>query len=332
MTATIRWGILGTGQIARSFASALRDVPGTVLQAVGSRNGDTAQAFATEFNSHSHYGSYGELASDAQVDVVYIATPHTLHAENTRMCLLAGKPVLCEKPFTVNRQQAREVIALARQKNLFLMEAMWSRTLPAIREAKRLLEDGAIGIPRQLQADFGYAADVDPNHRLRDRQLAGGALLDLGIYPLSLAAYLLGEIEVAQAQAELGCTGVDEQTVFTLRHRGGALSSCLCSINADSPLTLTVSGSAGQLRVHAPFFHAQEFSIVGRDGTSRNVQRPSIGNGYAHEAIEVGRCLQHNLTESPLMPLDETLALMACMDTMRAQCGVRYPADDETAK
>ncbi len=172
MTSTIRWGILGTGQIAHSFASALRDVPGAVLQAVGSRNGGTAQAFATEFNSCSYYASYSELATDVQVDVVYIATPHTLHAENARMCLLAGKPVLCEKPFTINRRQASEVIALARQKNLFLMEAMWSRALPAIRVAKRLLEEGAIGIPRQLQADFGFAADVGPNHRLRDKQPA----------------------------------------------------------------------------------------------------------------------------------------------------------------
>ncbi len=329
MTSPIRWGILGTGQIARQFATALRDAPGAVLSAVGSRSNDAAHAFAKEFNAPRHYGDYRSLAADRQVDVIYIATPHTLHAENARLCLQAGKPVLCEKPFTVNLRQARDVIALARQKNLFLMEAMWSRFLPAIQEAKRLLEQGEIGTPRQLQADFGFATDVGPEHRLRSKRLGGGALLDLGVYPLSLAAYFLGAISEVQAQAALGDTGVDEQTAFSLRHHGGGLSSCICSINAQSPMTLTISGSAGHIRLHAPFFMSQALTVTRTDGTTRTVQHPYLGNGYTHEAIEVGRCLRQGLTESPLMPLDETLALMACLDTMRAQCGVNYPADDE---
>jgi len=327
MTNTTRWGIMGTGSIAHSFADALLETPDAVIQAIGSRNTATAQKFADEFHCGTHYGSYAELAADPQVDIIYIATPHSAHAENMQLCLQAGKAVLCEKPFTLNQREAEAVVALARQKKLFLMEAMWSRCLPALREAKHLLETGAIGTPRQLQADFGFSSEFDAAHRLRNPALGGGALLDVGIYPLSLAAYLLGDVEAAQAQAELGATGVDEQTVFTLRHRGGGLSSCTCAINAESPLTLTVFGSGGHLRLNSPFFRAQNLTVTNSEGKEHIVRRPCIGNGYAHEAIEAARCLQAGLTESPLMPLDETLAIMGWLDTMRAQCGIRYPVD-----
>jgi predicted dehydrogenase len=278
MTSPIRWGILGTGQIAHAFATALRDVPDAVLAAVGSRHEGTAQAFAEEFGAHRHYGNYRALAADEQIDVIYVATPHTLHTENTLMCLQAGKPVLCEKPFAINQRQARKVITLARQKKIFLMEAMWTRFLPAIQQAKFLLLQGEIGIPRQLQADFGFAADVGPEHRLYSKELGGGALLDVGIYPLSLAAYFMGEIGDVRAQASLGDTGVDEQTAFTLLHRDGGLSSCLCSINAKSPITLTISGSAGHLHLHAPFFKSQALTIIRADGISRTVQLPYTGS------------------------------------------------------
>lgn len=327
MPSPIRWGILGTGQIARAFATGLNDAPGAELAAVGSRTADSARAFASEFGAARHYGDYRSLAADRQIDAIYIATPHTLHAENTIMCLQAGKAVLCEKPFTINHRQAAEVVALARQKNLFLMEAMWTRYLPAIQEAKRLLEQGAIGVPRHVQADFGFAATVGAEHRLRSKELGGGALLDVGIYPLSLAAYLLGEVVDVHAQATLGDTGVDEQTAFVLRHRSGALSTCMCSIVAQSPIVMTISGSAGVLQINAPFFKSQSLTIVDANGAGRTIELPYLGNGYTHEAIEVGRCLRLGMTESPSMPQDETLALMACMDKIRAQCGVRYPAD-----
>jgi predicted dehydrogenase len=328
LNSPIRWGILGTGQIARAFATGLRDVPGAELAAIASRNGDSAQAFAEEFGASRHYGNYQLLASDPQVDVIYVATPHNLHAENTIMCLQAGKAVLCEKPFTINRRQASEAITLARQKKLFLMEAMWTRYLPAIQEAKRLLDQGAIGTPRHIQADFGFAADVNADHRLLSKQFGGGALLDIGIYPLSVAAYFLGEIGEAHAQATLGDTGVDLQTAFILRHRSGGLSSCICSIVAPSPDVLTISGSAGIIQVNAPFFKSQSLTVTTPDGSTRTVQLPYLGNGYTHEAIEVGRCLREGLLESPSMSLDETLALMTCLDTIRAQIGVSYPVDE----
>ena len=333
----IRWGILGTGQIARAFAEGLRDVPDAVLAAVASRQADTALKFAQEFAAGAdheveairHHGSYQALADDPGIDAVYIATPHNLHADNALMCLHAGKAVLCEKPFTINRRKAREVIDVARSKKLFLMEAMWTRYLPAVREAKRLIELGEIGQPRQIQADFGFCAEFDAQSRLFNRQLGGGALLDIGIYPLSIAAYLLGPVDQAQAQAVLCETGVDTQTAFILHHRNGALSSCLCSINAGTPMRLVVSGSKGQIELHSPFFMSQALTITNADGAARTVDLPFLGNGYTHEAIEVSRCLRGNATESPLMTLDESLDLMGWLDHMRAQCGVKYPYDDE---
>ncbi|MBV8633586.1 MAG: Gfo/Idh/MocA family oxidoreductase [Burkholderiaceae bacterium] len=329
----IRWGIVGTGQIARAFAEGLRNVPDAALVAVASRRLDTAQEFAATFSVRpgavKAHGSYEGLGDNPEVDAVYIATPHNLHAENALMCLHAGKAVLCEKPFTINRRQAREVVDLARHKKLFLMEAMWTRFLPAVREARRLLERGEIGEPRQVLADFGFCAEFDPTSRLFARELGGGALLDIGIYPLSIAAYLLGPIEQAQAQAVLADTGVDAQTAFSLRHRNGALSSCLCSITAATESRLIVSGSSGRIELHAPFFMSQALTITDNSGASRTINLPFLGNGYTHEAIEVGRCLRSGMMESPLMTLDESLDLMGWLDSMRAQCGVRYPYDDE---
>ena len=325
----VRWGILGTGQIAKAFATGLRDVPDAVLAAIGSRHADTAQAFAAEFGAPHYHGTYEALANADDIDVVYIATPHSLHAENALLCLHAGKAVLCEKPFTVNRRQAREVVDLARRKKLFLMEAMWTRFLPAVRETKRLIDRGEIGQPRQILADFGFCAEFDADSRLFNKQLGGGALLDVGIYPLSIAAYLLGPIEQAQAQAVLAETGVDNQTSFTLRHRNGALSTCQCSITAGTPMRLIVSGSKGRIELQPPFFMSQSLSITNAEGETRIVPLPFLGNGYTHEAMEVSRCLRNEQIESPLMKLEESLDLMGWLDQIRAQCGVRYPFDDE---
>ena len=329
----VRWGILGTGQIARAFAQGLRDVPDAALVAVASRTLQSAQDFAAAHGVRpgavTAHAGYEALAADPEVDAVYIATPHNLHAENALLCLHAGKAVLCEKPFTINRRQAREVVDVARHKKLFLMEAMWTRFLPAVRETRRMLERGDIGQPRQVLADFGFCAEFDPKSRLFARELGGGALLDIGIYPLSIAAYLLGPIRDAQAQAVLTETGVDAQTAFSLRHAGGGLSSCLCSITAGTESRLIVSGSRGRIELHAPFFMSQALTVTGNDGTSRTVNLPFLGNGYTHEAVEVSRCLRSGATESPLITLDESLDLMGWLDRMRAQCGVRYPYDDE---
>jgi predicted dehydrogenase len=324
---TVRWGILGTGKIARAFAQALKDTPGAVLAGVASRGIDGARAFADEFGAGAAYGSYQALADAPDVDIIYIGTPHPMHAENALMALNAGKAVLCEKAFTMNRREAEQVVALARAKKLFLMEAMWTRFMPALAEVRRIVASGEIGPVHHLSADFGFTATQGPEHRLFDPALGGGALLDLGIYPLSIAAALLGPVESVRAHAQMGATGVDVQTGFILAHQGGGMSACSCSLRARTPSELTVSGELGHVRMHTQFHKTASISVVLADGTSRTVPTPFIGNGYAHEAIEAQCCYLAGLIESPCMTHDETLALMGVMDTIRQQIGLRYAAD-----
>lgn len=326
MADQVRWGILGTGKIARTFALALRDAPGAQLQAVASRDADRARRFADEFGIPVAHGAYQAMADAPDIDIVYIATPHPMHAANALMLLAGGKGVLCEKPFTMNRREAEQVVALARRNKLFLMEAMWTRCLPALAEVRRLIAAGEIGTPHQLSADFGFPGTRDPAHRLNDPALGGGALLDLGIYPLSIAAAVLGPVKSVQAQADMGPTGVDVQTAFMLRHEGGAMSLCSCSVRAHTPGELTVSGELGHIRMNTMFHRATSLSVTTAAGT-RTIPTPYLGNGYVHEAIEAGLCWQQGLIESPAMPHAETLALMSVLDDIRRQIGLRYAAD-----
>ncbi|MGI4716995.1 MAG: Gfo/Idh/MocA family protein [Janthinobacterium lividum] len=327
MDDTVRWGILGTGGIARAFALGLKHAPGAVLAAVGSRTLDSAETFARELGIARAYGSYAALADAADVDIIYIATPHPMHAENALLALGGGKAVLCEKPFTMNRREAGEVVALARAKGLFLMEAMWTRFMPALAEVKRIMASGEIGAVTQVHADFGYSATLDPEHRVNKLDLGGGALLDLGIYPLSIACALLGQVESVRAQAIFTDTGVDATTAFTMKHTGGTLSVCSCSMRARSASELIVSGTRGSIRMHRMFHLAERITVELQDGSSRTIPTPYLGNGYTHEAIEAGRCLREGLREHPWMTLDDSLALMALLDEIRAQIGLRYPSD-----
>jgi predicted dehydrogenase len=327
MTEPVRWGILGTGKIARAFATALQDVPGAVLAGVASRSIDKAEAFAAEFRAAA-FGSYGALAEADGIDLVYVATPHPQHAGNALLALGAGKGVLVEKPFTMNRFEAEQVVALARSRRLFLMEAMWTRFMPALAEVKRLIAAGEIGSVHQVVADFGFTATFGPEHRVFNPALGGGALLDLGIYPLSIAASLLGPVREVQAQAEMGPTGVDVQTAFTLKHEGGGMSVCTCSFQARTPGELTVSGSRGHIRMNTMFHRARSITVALEEGGTRTIETPYLGNGYVHEAIEAQRCFMEGLIESPGMTHDETLALMGVMDEIRRQIGLRYEADE----
>ena len=331
MTQPIRWGILGTGKIAKAFATALKDTPDAQLAAVASRTVDSANTFAQAYGAGHAHGSYQALADDPDVDVIYIGTPHPMHHENALMCLHGGKAVLVEKSFTMNRRQAEDIINLARAKKLFVMEAMWTRFMPAIVEAKRIVDSGEIGKPANVSADFGFTSDAGPEHRLFAPELGGGALLDLGIYPLSMASYFLGPVTGVKAQAEMTATGVDMQTAFTLQHKGGAVSACSCSLRSRTPTELTISGTKGFLRLHDRFHSTDSISVTLVDGGSRGertITLPKSGNGYTHEAQEVGRCLRAGLIESPVMPHEETLSIMGALDEIRAQIGLRYPSDE----
>jgi predicted dehydrogenase len=322
-----RWGILSTGKIARAFAHALKDTPGAKLVAVASRSQASADAFGDEFHIPQRFGSYEAMCAAPDIDVVYIGTPHALHAENALLALEGDKAVLVEKAFTINRREAQRVIDAARSRGLFLMEAMWTRFLPSMEEVRRIIDSGEIGRVTQVNADFGISGQFDPANRMVNPELGGGALLDLGIYPLSAAAHLLGEVDDVKAFSEMGATGVDAQTTFTLRHKGGGLSVCSCSMRARTPIGLTVSGDKGFIRMHTPFYKSRTITVETIDGGQRSLDLPFLGNGYVHEAMEVQRCLAEGLVESPRMTHDETLALMGVLDEIRRQVGLRYAAD-----
>jgi predicted dehydrogenase len=326
MSTDVRWGILGTGGISTAFAKALRETPGAVLAGTGSRTLEGATAFAREFGGAA-YGSYEELVESNDIDLVYVGTPHPMHFENVRAALEAGKGVLCEKAFTMNRAQAEELVQLARSKKLFLMEAMWTRFMPALAAVERIVADGEIGAVRHVYADLGFKANFGPEHRLYAHELGGGALLDMGIYPLSIAVALLGPVESVAAQAEIGPTGVDEQTGFVLRHQGGGMSVCSCSLRAHLPCELTISGERGNVRMNTKFHNTQTVTVNRADKIARTVPTPFLGNGYVHEVLEAQRCWRAGLLESPRMSLDETLALMGVLDEIRRQIGVSYAAD-----
>ncbi|GAB2750183.1 Gfo/Idh/MocA family protein [Streptomyces bullii] len=340
MTAdSVRWGILATGGIAATFTADLLDLPDADVVAVASRSEASARAFADRFGIPRAYGDWEALARDSDIDVVYVATPHSAHRAAAGLCLTAGRNVLCEKPFTLNVREAEELVALAREHGRFLMEAMWMYCNPMIRRVRDLVADGAIGEVRTVQADFGIAGPFPPSHRLRDPRQGGGALLDLGVYPVSFAQLLLGEPADVTARALLSEEGVDLQTGAVLSWESGALASVHCSIVSGTPRTASVTGSHGRIDVPHTFFHPDRF-VLHRDGREPQefAADPADGpcNTFRHEAREVMRALRAGETESPLVPLDGTLAVMRTLDAIRDRIGVRYPGeapdDDLTAR
>jgi predicted dehydrogenase len=324
-----RWGIIGAGSIAARFAGALCELPDAETLAVGSRSQASATEFAEAHGFSRTYDSYAGLAADPDVDVVYIATPHPFHAENIELCLRAGKAVLCEKPFTVNAAEARRVVGLAREKNLFLMEGMWTRFFPVMARLRQLLAEGAIGEPRMLSVDFGFRAPFDPASRLLDPVLGGGAMLDVGVYCVSFASMLLGPAVRATGYAHLGETGVDEQFAAVLEHAGGRLSSITAGVRTASPQEATVMGTDGTARIRSPWWMPDTVTIARPGGDDEVVTEPVGGNGFAHEAAEVMRCLRAGEKESGVMPLDETISVLETMDGVREAWGLRYPGEEE---
>lgn len=325
MSDQIRWGILATGNIAHSLAEAIQQTDDGVVTAVGSRTQASADAFADKWSIPNRHASYEALANDPEVDVVYIATPHSHHHDNMQLCLNAGKHVLCEKAFTLTATEAGECIRLARQKNLFLMEAMWMRFFPAAHRLRQLVKDGAIGQVRLLQADFCVQIPYDPQHRLYNMDLGGGALLDLGIYPLSFATMLLGLPNQIAGHAHLSDTGADELDSITLTYNNGTTANLTCSMRIYKPFEAFIVGTEGYIKVHETFFQPEMLTLQRNGKEAEIIHLPRTGNGYTHEVEEVHLCLRSNRIESPIMPLDETMALMRIMDSLRHSWGVRYP-------
>ncbi|MEV8564407.1 Gfo/Idh/MocA family oxidoreductase [Streptomyces sp. NPDC051322] len=330
MGRTVRWGVLATGGIAAAFTADLQGMPDTEVVAVASRTLASAKGFAERFDIPRAYGSWDELAADDEVDVVYVATPHSAHRAAAGLCLEAGRAVLCEKAFTLNAREAAELVGLARSRGSFLMEAMWMYCHPLLRRLVELVSDGAIGEIRTVQADFGLEGPFDAGHRLRDPAQGGGALLDLGVYPVSFAHLLLGEPDRVQADALLSAEGVDLNTGMLLGWDSGASALLSASVTADTPQTAAVSGTAGRIEFPRGFFQPERFVLhrAGREPEEFTAEQAGgTLHGMQYEAAEVMRCLRAGETESPLVPLDGTLAVMRTLDAVRTRIGVRYPVD-----
>jgi predicted dehydrogenase len=324
MAERIRWGILATGGIARSFVSDLLTMPDAEVTAVGSRSQDAADRFASAHGIPRAYGSWQALADDPDVDVIYVATPHSAHHTASLTCLRAGKAVLCEKPLTLDLAQAEDLASVARDAGVFLMEAMWMRCFPAIHTICGLIGDGAIGDVTAVHADFGLSSPLEPTHRLRAPALGGGAVLDLGVYPISFAQIMLGPPTHIKAWANLTPEGVDENTAMTFGYASGAVAALTCSLVGDSPRTAAVTGTLGRIELPRNFYRPTHFTLTRADAAPELIQTPFAGLGYHFEAAEVHRCLREGLTESPVVPLAETLAVMATLDAVRENIGVQY--------
>lgn len=319
-----RWGILATGHIAGRFAEDLKRVPGAELMAVGSRTAESAERFAGRHGARRWYASWSELAADPDLDVVYVATPHAAHHAAALTCLRAGRAVLLEKPFTLDLATSRDLVETARDAGVFLMEAMWMRTNPLVRRMCELVADGAIGTVVNVRGDFGVAGPFSPKHRMRARALGGGALLDLGVYPVSLAHLLLGVPDHVSAWAKISPEGVDENTGIVLGYDTGAIATLSCGIMATTAITAAITGTKGRIDLSEPFFRPSSLTLH-RDATApETIHADIVGNGYQDEAAEVQRCLAAGMLESPLVPHTATLEVMALLDRIRAQIGVDY--------
>jgi predicted dehydrogenase len=324
MMETIGWGILGAGSIATKFAADLKNLPDARLVAVGSRSTDKAAQFAQDWGVERPYGSYAAMIADPDVNAVYVATPHPFHKEHALLCLEGGVAVLCEKPLAVHAGQAREMAQAARERGLFLMEAMWSRFHPVLLQVQRWLDEGQVGQVRMLSADFGFRTRWNPEGRLLNPALAGGALLDVGVYVVSLASMVFGgpPAEI-QAAAHIGQTGVDEQTGMVFRYDEGGLALLACAVRTATPQLARISGTEGAIEITA-FWRATAARLI------RPGQEPleaTGDSGYHFEAAEVMACLRAGRTESATMPLDESIAIAETMDRVRAQIGLTYPLE-----
>ncbi|MEN3345602.1 MAG: hypothetical protein V7635_2178 [Arthrobacter sp.] len=331
--ARLRWGVIATGGIAAAVTRDLSLLADAELYAVSSRTQAAADAFAADYGFARAYGDdagqtgYARLLADDRVDIVYVATPHAHHHEIALAALSAGKHVLCEKALTVNAREASELVTLARAKGLFLMEAMWSRFLPSMQRAFDIAASGEIGAVKWVGADLGFPAPYSPTSRLWAPQDGGGALLDITVYPLLWALGTLGFPQTVSATGWLNDDGVDAQNALTLGYHHGAQAQLTSSLLAHGPRTATVAGNQGFLQTTGSINNPKEILVRKGFDEPRREHFTVVGRGYSYELREVTRCIQQGLTESPVMPLEDSLNTMRLFDGVRAQLGVRYPND-----
>ena len=328
MNGQIRWGIVGPGRIAEKVTGDFRDVEGAEPVAVASRSAARAQEFAARHGLARAYGSYAEILTDPEIDVLYVATPHAQHHAFALAALRAGKALLVEKSFTATTAGAAEVIDLARGTGIFVMEAMWTRFQPAVVALRELVADGAIGEVRSVQADLGVAREYEPTDRLFDLALGGGALLDLGVYVVSFAQMLLGTPERVVAAGSLFPSGVDAEASLLLDHGDGRTATLTTSLRQALPGQARVFGTEGWIDVLPRFHHPQTIVLHRAGAEPETITRPATGGGYAHELIEVTECLRAGRSESAVMPLADTLAVQSVLGEAADQLGVPHEEDD----
>ena len=327
----VRWGIIGTGRHARAFAAGLAFTQNGKLYAAASRDPYKAQAFAQEWDIAHAFGSYEELAQSEKVDAVYIATPHSSHAENAILCMKNKKAVLSEKPFAVNAKEVESMITVSKEENVLLMEGMWSRFPPLMDKFRNWLREGKLGEIRTLHADFGFLPNFkDPKGRLFNPELGGGSLLDLGIYPVSLASMVLGKPTALQTLANMGDTGVDEQAAWIFRYTNGALAMLLSSLECETRQEAFIAGSVGNVRIHKQCWKPQKMTFTETNGDHQEtVNMPFEGNGFNYEAESFSTLWLEGKKESPIMPLNESLEISKQMDQIRMEWPLVYPMDSD---
>lgn len=319
-----RWGILGAGRIAEKFCTAINFTGRSEVYAIASRDIGNAKLFAEKYNAKKWYNTYEDLAHDEKVDIIYIATPHVFHYEQSMLCLENKKAVVCEKPMSLSHRQTAAMIASATANNVFFMEGLWTACMPFLDTIRRLVNEGNIGEIKYVDADFGFAAPEDPAGRLYNKSLGGGALLDIGIYPVSLATIFLGNPSAIKSVSELSATGVDEYVNMVFSYHGGKTAHVFCTITFNTPVEARITGTKGHIRIQNPWFKATNFSLHSDDGTMQTFAIPHRCNGFEYEIEEVVHCLDNGLLQSNKVPHDLSLSTSRIMDEVLLQAGVAY--------
>lgn len=323
MNKKINWGIIGLGNIANQFAEDLQHSDNSALYAVASRNGEKAKIFSEKYNSTKFYDSYEALAEDPEIDVIYIATPHTFHFENTMMCLKKGKGVLCEKPMGINSREVEMMVREAELRGLFLMEAIWTRFIPATNKLLEILSNKTIGDILFIRADFGFKADSNREGRLYNKKIGGGSLLDIGIYPIYLSLLILGIPMDMKVMARMTDTDVDGYCSILFDYENGAKAMLESTIEADTPIEAYIYGSKGSLQLHSQFHHTEKLTIS-QNGEKEVLDIKYKGNGYLHEIEEVNKCLLNGAIESSKLPLKMSVDLITLIDRVKKEIGLKY--------
>lgn len=328
MSEKIKWGILSTGHISDKFTSALKMLPEAEISAVASRNEETAKNFADKHGILKSYGSYSDLANDDEIDVVYIGTPHTFHLENSVMCMRAGKSVLCEKALTINARETEEMISVAKEENVFLMEAMTTRHIPLVKKIQNWIKSGIIGEVRMVNASRCLRREFKPSARQLNPKLGGGSLLDLGIYVISFASMIFQKPpESVFGYGHIGEFGSDEQGAAILKYDKGEIANLSFALRTDAGNEAYVYGTKGYIKIDEIFAVPTKASLFIDKKEYEVIEEPIIGSGLIYEAKEVMRCIKEGLNESPYMPLKESLQIMQIMDKIRSHWELTYSND-----